>query len=162
MDHSADWAKALANADDPEALEPHDFDDSAAWAQMTALHWHLVRGLGDLRVETTSPELFKEGTAFASSRITEKTADPGSLESTLALVVLSRFGDLVTVARCSDSLLLTRLVDVLSAFGLRYVDHDYVCENTYNGKCARLVGMSWENRYFARVADYRDEGSSTR
>jgi hypothetical protein len=126
---------------------------------MTALHWHLVRSLDDLRIETASPELFKEGTAFASSRITEKTADPGSFESTLAFVVLSRFGELVTVARCSDPMLLTRLIDVLSEFGLRYVDYDYVAGKTYDGKCARLVGGSWENRYFAMVADYNAEGS---
>jgi hypothetical protein len=149
MNNTADWDKALADADDPDALEPHDFDDSAAWAQMTALHWHLVRSLGDVRIETASPELFKEGTAFASSRIMEKTTDPGTPESTLAFVVLSRFGDLVTVARCSDSILLTRLKEVLSAFGLRYVDHDHVAGKTYNGKCAKLVGLSWENRYFA-------------
>jgi hypothetical protein len=52
------------------------------------------------------------------------------------------------------------LTDVLSAFGLKYVDHDYVCGKTYDGKCARLVGMSWENRYFAMVADYTAEAPS--
>lgn len=150
MNNPADWDKALADADDADALEPHDFDDSAAWAQMTALHWHLVRSLSDLRVETASPELFKEGTAFASSGILEKTA-----ESTLALVVVSRFGDLVTVARCSDPMLLTRLIGLLSEFGLRYVDHDHVAGRTYDGKCARFVGTSWENRYFARVARHQ-------
>jgi hypothetical protein len=153
MNNTADWDKALAGADDPDALEPHDFDDSTAWAQLTALHWHLVRSLGDLRVETASPELFKEGTAFASSRILDKTADPESPESTLAFVVLSRFGDLVTVARCPDPMLLTRLIDVLRAFGLKYVDYDYVSGKTYDGKCPRLVGMSCENRYFAMVAE---------
>ena len=153
MNDTADWDKALADADDPNALEPHDFDDSAAWAQMTALHWHLVRNLEDLRVESASPELFKEGTAFASSRITEQAADPGLPESTRAFVVLSRFGELVTVARCSDPALLTRLRSVLSAFGLKYVDHGYVAGNTYDGKCARLAGTSWENRYFAMIAD---------
>jgi hypothetical protein len=152
MNSTADWDKALADADDPDALEPHDFDDSTAWAQMTGLHWHLVRSLGDLRVESASPELFKEGTAIASSRIMEKTADPGSPERTLGFVVLSRFGDLVTVTACSDSTLVTRLIDVLSAFGLRYVDHDHASEKTYDGKCARLVGLSWANRYFAMVA----------
>ena len=148
MTDTADWDKALANADDPNALEPHDFDESTAWAQMTALHWHLVRSLEDLRIETASPELFREGTAFASSRIMERTADPALPESTLAFVVLSRFGDLVTVARCADSMLLSRLIGVLREFGLKYVDHDYVAGKTYDGKCAELVGMSWENRYF--------------
>jgi hypothetical protein len=152
MNDAADWDEILADADDPDALEPHDFDDSAAWAQMTALHWHLVRSLEDLRVETASPELFKEGTAFASSRILRKTADPERFESTLAFVVLSRFGDLVTVAGCSDPALLTRLIGVLSAFGLRYVDHDYVAGKTYRGKCTQLVGSSWERRYFAMDA----------
>jgi hypothetical protein len=159
MNDTAAWDKALAAADDPNALEPGDFDDSVAWAQMTALHWHLARSLNDLRIETASPELFKEGTAFASSRIMEKTADPERFESTLAFVVLSHFGDLVTVARCSDPTLLARLIDVLSAFGLRYVDHDYVAAKTYNGKCAPLGGLSWENRYFARVADYNGKAS---
>src|SRR5262245_21237316 len=125
MNDTARWDEALADADDPDALEPHDFDDSAAWAQMTALHWHLVRSLDDLRVETASPELFKDGTAFASSRIMGKAADPSSSDSTLAFIVLSRFGELVTVARCADSVLLARLVDVLGAFGLKYVGHDY-------------------------------------
>lgn len=151
MNNPADWDKALAAADDADALEPHDFDDSAAWAQMTALHWHLVRSLSDLRVETASPQLFTDGTAFASSRIVEKTA-----ERTLAFVVVSRFGDLVTVAGCSDPMLLTRLIGVLSEFGgLRYVDHDYVAGRTYDGKCARFVGTSWENRYFASVARHQ-------
>ena len=105
MKDPAEWDKALADADDPNVLEPQDFDDSAAWAQMTALHWHLVRSLGDLRVETASPDLFKDGTAFASSRITEKTAS----------------------------------------------------EKTYTGKCAKLAGLSWGNRYFAMVVEYGAE-----
>jgi hypothetical protein len=155
MNDSADWDKALADADDADALEPHDFDDSAAWAQMTALHWHLVHGLDDLRIESASPELFKEGTAFASSRIMAKTADPERRESTLAFVVLSRFAALVTVAGCSDPSLLTRLIDVLSAFGLRYVDYDYAAGKTYNGKCTQLAGTTCENRYFARVVSTR-------
>ena len=34
MNNTDYWDKALADADDPDALEPHDFDDSAAWADL--------------------------------------------------------------------------------------------------------------------------------
>ncbi len=68
---------ARAAADDPNALEPGEISTTPfAWAQMTALHWHRRELEDGLRIETASPELFKEGTAFASSRIVEKTADP--------------------------------------------------------------------------------------
>ncbi len=88
-----------------------------------------------------------------------KTADPERIESTLAFVVLSRFGDLVAVARCSDPALLTRLIAVLSAFGLRYLDHDYVAGKTYHGKGARLARGRWHGETPSRIIDSYGERS---
>ena len=61
----------------------------------------------------------------------------------LGWILLSHFGDLVTIRDCHVPELFTKIRSVVEDFGLKYIPFDYVAGRTYNGKCAALVGFSF-------------------
>jgi hypothetical protein len=146
----ADWNRWLEAADSPQALAPGDYDDFAADARARELHFKLRRELKAYRVETLSPELYQDGTGLVESRITRASAP----DRALAWVLLSHFEGLATVARCEDPQLLSAICQIFEGLGYHYVPYDYLERTTYQGKCGKLVGLSWANRYFAISPDY--------
>lgn len=145
MSTPADWDRWLHAADSPEALAPEDYDDCAADARARELHFTLRRGLPAYKVDTHSPELYREGTGLVESRITH----PDAPDRALAWVLLSHFEGLATVAKCEDAELLTELCQLLKKLGYNYVPYEYLERTAYQGMCGKLAGLSWADRYFA-------------
>ena len=109
-------------------------------------------------MRTASPELYQDGTGLADFRVTS-LGDSRPIGGTLAWIVLSHFGDLATVQGCTDLALLAEIRGVLEEVGLKYVDYQYLTAKVYDRKCAALVGLSWANRYFALVPEYKIAGA---
>ena len=64
-----------------------------------------------------------------------------------------------SVARCEDEQLLVAICEVFGQLGYNYIPYDYLERTTYRGKCGKLAGLSWANRYFAITPDYNSATS---
>jgi hypothetical protein len=153
------WEKWLAEEDSPNALAPDTFDEDAALVRVKAVRDRLVSRLSGYKVQTASLGLYQDGTGLTHFRITLPTPASSSVASstdgTLAMALLSHFGDLATIEQCSDPELLAEIRSVLEELGFKYLDYDYLASTTYNGKCRALVGSTWAQRYFSLAAEYK-------
>lgn len=161
MNSIAQWDRWLADEDSPNALAPETYDDDAALARVRALRDRMVRRLSRYQVQAASPELYQDGTGLTHFRVTSPT-DLRPIGGTLAWVLLSHFGDLATVKDCNDPALLAEVCRVLQEMGYKYIDYEYLVAKTYNGKCPALTGLSWANRYFSLVPEYKPTESGER
>src|SRR3569833_416512 len=133
------WQKWLAEEDSPNALAPDTFDEHAALVRVKEVRDRLVSRLRGCKVQTASLDLYQDGTGLTHFRIMPPTSASSSVSSwkdgTLAMALLSHFGDLATIDQCGDPVLLSEIRSVLEEMGFKYLDYDYLASTTYNGKC---------------------------
>lgn len=156
MNETKQWDDWLASADSENVLDPAGYDEFAAQARVKAVRDRLRSTLAPLEVRASSTALFQDGTAMAHCRVMSQ-GHTTPMAPTLAWILLSHFGDLTTVVECSDPELLARISRILLDLGLEYIPVEYLAGKTYDGKCGVLVGLSWQNRYFALVPKFNDE-----
>lgn len=149
--------KWLVDADSANALAPDGYDDDAELAHVRSLHERLTLSLPTYVVKTLSPAAYQDGTGLAESRVSRKGADPRQRIETLALVLLSHFGRLSTIAECDDPELLTTIRQELEKLQFKYIEFDYLVGKTYEGKCKAFVGLDCLNRYFSIAPKFNDE-----
>jgi hypothetical protein len=150
------WDEWLAAEDSASVLAPKGYDEHAARTRVKAFGPQIVAGLHGYGVQAGSPELYQDSTGLVHFRVATE-GDSGAFAPTLAWIVLSHFGALVTVTDCQDSELLDRIAELLENLGLRYIPHDYAANKIYGGQCRGLRGFSWANRYFALCVDFNDQ-----
>lgn len=143
-------------ADSTHALSPEVYDDDAKSAFVLRLYQRLVGVLAAYEVMFGNPSLYQDSTGLAHYRVTEK-GRAGFSDASLAWVVLSHFGELVTVRDCYDYELLGMISGVLEEAGLKYIPYEYVEAKKYEDKCKILAGFSWANRYFSMVPHFNLE-----
>lgn len=151
------WDQWLADADSANTLGPDEYDDDAELLRVRALHAQLSGSLPKYAVKTLSPSVYQDGTGLAECRICVKDTDPKLKLQTVALVLLSHFGGLATIADCDDPTLLTTVRSMLEALGHKYIDFNYLDNKVYEGKCETLVGLNCVNRYFAIAPQFNNE-----
>jgi hypothetical protein len=152
------WDQWLAAEDSTSPLAPKDYDERDARARAQVLGSELVNALFDYEVRRPIPDLYQDSTALADIRVTAK-GDTEPMVSSLAWIVLSHFGRLVTVEGCQDAILLRRIEKVFEDLGLQYVPYAYASSETYQGQCRGLRGLSWANRYFAQAVEFNEQFS---
>lgn len=156
MNATTQWDEWLASEDSEGVLAPAGYDGAAALLRVKVVRDRLKGTLDPLEIRASSTALFQDGTALIHYRVMAQ-GDTAPFAPTLAWILLSHFGDLTTVVERRDPELLVRISRVLQDCGLKYIPVEYLASNTYNGKCGRLVGLSWENRYFALVPKFNDK-----
>jgi hypothetical protein len=152
MNRIEKWNRWMAAADSTRALAPEGYDDDAALARVRALNERVSREFAEYSVKTASPALYQDSTGLSHCRIASREGDV-----TLCWIVLSHFGALATVKDCSDAQLLAKVTGLLEELGLEYIDYDYLANNTYQGLCQSLIGLSLANRFFALAVDWNTE-----
>jgi hypothetical protein len=158
MSRTSTWDQWLAAEDSTSPLAPKDYDERDARARAQVLGSELINALFDYEVRRPIPDFYQDSTALADIRVTAK-GDTGPMVSSLAWIVLSHFGRLVTVEGCQDAILLGRIEKVFEDLGLQYVPYAYASSVTYEGQCRGLRGLSWANRYFAQAVEFNEQFS---
>jgi len=153
------WDSWLSESDSASALAPDDYDNEASDARAAELNNRLRGALAPYKIKCLGPDVFQDGTGLTQCWVLPRTADPRTVDGALASVMLSHFGDLATIRDCKDPELFERIRGVLEELRLKFIDVDYLIERIYQGKCASLHGITWDERYFSIAPQYPGEES---